>query len=215
MTKGIDISEWQESVDFATLKKEGASFVIIRLGCGLKLDKRFKEHYKAAKAAGFNVGAYWYNLDSKNSLNEAVMCVKTIKENGLDLDFPVWFDIEEKSSLQNANKLIETFCDYLEKSGFYCGFYTSRSSVQTYISKDILKRFDLWIAEWDVSKPNFDDAFGMWQYSNSNNKLDLDYSYKDYVTIIRNMNKKQEEPKTNKKRIKVLVDDRVVYEEEF
>jgi GH25 family lysozyme M1 (1,4-beta-N-acetylmuramidase) len=64
--KGIDISTYQRNVDFKKLKAAGVNFVILRAGYGNALaypnqyDDMFESHYKNAKAAGLNVGAYWY-----------------------------------------------------------------------------------------------------------------------------------------------------------
>ena len=64
--KGIDVSMYQTNVDFAKVKAAGYSFVIIRCNnwdhtknCVVK-DPLFETHYKNAKAAGLDVGAYYY-----------------------------------------------------------------------------------------------------------------------------------------------------------
>ena len=52
---GIDVSSWQESIDFNDVKNAGASFVMIRLGFQskstgeLKLDSYFKENLEKLK----------------------------------------------------------------------------------------------------------------------------------------------------------------------
>lgn len=62
--KGIDVSTWQGNIDFSKVKAAGIDFVIIRAGYGREIsqkDKYFEQNYKNAKAAGLNVGAYWYS----------------------------------------------------------------------------------------------------------------------------------------------------------
>ena len=51
---GIDISAWQDQIDFKKVKEAGVEFVIIRIGFGHKnneliLDKRFKEYISGSK----------------------------------------------------------------------------------------------------------------------------------------------------------------------
>ena len=55
MVKGIDISVYQQNVDFEKIKKSGIEFVIIRAGFGKvasQKDKLFESHYSNAKKAG-------------------------------------------------------------------------------------------------------------------------------------------------------------------
>lgn len=64
MISGIDVSEWQGHVDFNAVKASGVKFVLIRAGYGRSAsqeDRYFAEHYTQAKAAGLQVGAYWYS----------------------------------------------------------------------------------------------------------------------------------------------------------
>lgn len=72
--KGIDVSMYQTNVDFAKVKAVGYSFVIIRCNnwdntknCVVK-DPLFETHYKNAKAAGLDVGAYYYTWQTTVSV---------------------------------------------------------------------------------------------------------------------------------------------------
>ena len=72
MTKGVDISEMNGSVDFAALKSAGVEFVIIRCGFGSDYinqdDKRFEENIRKAEAAGMPWGAYLYSYATTTSM---------------------------------------------------------------------------------------------------------------------------------------------------
>ena len=62
--RGIDVSAWQGKIDFQKVKQSGIDFVIIRAGYGKvasQKDPYFETNYKNAKAAGLQVGAYWYS----------------------------------------------------------------------------------------------------------------------------------------------------------
>ena len=64
MIKVIDISKHNGSIDFAKVKGEGISGVIIRAGYGRHIsqkDPTFEKYYADAKAAGLNIGTYWYS----------------------------------------------------------------------------------------------------------------------------------------------------------
>ena len=98
--KGIDVSMYQTNVDFAKVKAAGYSFVIIRCNnwdhtknCVVK-DPLFETHYKNAKAAGLDVGAYYYTWQTtvSGAKQDAVLCLDYIK--GKTFEYPIYFDLE-------------------------------------------------------------------------------------------------------------------------
>lgn len=90
---GIDVSRWQQRVDWALLKKSGVEFAIIKATQGDYLaDPMLKNHFKSAKDAGMLVGAYhWCDPMSKDD-SQAKYFLKAIKD--LDLAFVV-ADVEQ------------------------------------------------------------------------------------------------------------------------
>jgi lysozyme len=194
--KGIDVSVWQgNSINFAKVKSSGIDFVIIRAGYGNgNKDKYFDTNYQKAKAAGLHVGAYWYSYatSAAGAKQEAQTCAKVL--SGKQLDYPVYFDIEEKSQLSKGrdfcSSLITAFCTELESCGYYAGFYTSLSSLNSVVSDAVKKRFTVWVAQWS-SKCSYSGAYGIWQYSSKGKvsgiggNVDMDYSYIDFPAVIR------------------------------
>ena len=68
--------------------------------------------------------------------------------------------------------------------------YGSYSSLTTYTADDIRKRYSIWLAHWDVQKSPYSGDYGVWQYSvgkanGVTGACDLDYSYVDYPTLIK------------------------------
>lgn len=198
---GIDVSYYQGEIDFKKVKAAGVDFVIIRAGYGNSLaypkqkDPRFEEYYKNAKAAGLNVGAYWYSYaDSVEAAkNEAKSCLEALK--GKTFEMPIYFDLEEQKQFAKGKSfcgsVVKAFCNALEEAGYFAGLYISRSPLQNYISDDVAKRYALWVAEYN-SKCNYDGDYGAWQYSSTgkvngiSGNVDLDYCYVDYPTTIKN-----------------------------
>ena len=95
--KGIDVSQYQQNIDFKKVKASGVDFVIIRAGFGKyanQKDPYFESHYKAAKAAGLKVGAYWYSYAATvaEAKAEAQTCINAIK--GKTFEYPIYFDLE-------------------------------------------------------------------------------------------------------------------------
>ena len=201
MLKGIDVSQWQGNVDFKKVKASGINFVIIRAGFGKytnQKDPYFEQNYKNAKAAGLNVGVYWYSYanSAQDVILEAKACMEVIK--GKRFEMPIYFDLEESSQFQKGstfcNNLVKSFCDELEKNGYWSGLYISRSPLQTYISSSVSSRYALWIAEYG-SKCNYSGSYGMWQYTSTgkvngvSGNVDCNYCYVDYPTQIKKTGK--------------------------
>ena len=58
--KGIDISEWQEKVNYSKLKEQGIEYAIIRLRYGKQINKKysmFETQNEEIKNAGIKAGA--------------------------------------------------------------------------------------------------------------------------------------------------------------
>ncbi len=129
-TYGCDISAWQGDVNFSGVKNSGKTFVILRAGTGAgNKDKYFDTNYSKAKAAGLNVGVYWYSYASTTSdgTNEANHVLNVI--SGKKFEYPIYYDIEESSifNLGITSTLAKNFCSLLEGRKYFCGIYASKS----------------------------------------------------------------------------------------
>lgn len=195
--KGIDVSRWQTNVDYAKLKRAGVEFVIIQAGFGDVLsypkqkDKMFESHYKAAKAAGLHVGAYWYSYATTvaGAKREAQGFIQTIK--GKQFDMPIYLDIEERSQKSNANEICKAFCEVCEAANYWTGVYSYLGMINECISKSICDRYSLWVAQWNVQKCTYNGTVNVWQYSDNavyngvKGVVDADICYDDYPSKIK------------------------------
>ena len=191
--KGIDVSKWQGEINWEKVKASGVDFAILREGYGLQIDKKFKENCEKAKAVGMNIGVYHYSYASSafDAKNEAEFCLGNI--SGLELEYPICFDIEEKEMLKLSNEtrteIVKAFCEEIEKAGYYATFYCNLNWLENYLNYENLKQFDLWLARWSNTKPS--QECGIWQYSSQgkidgiNGNVDLDVSYKNYPEIMK------------------------------
>lgn len=198
--KGIDVSQWQGVIDFEKVKADGVKFVIIRVNNWDGLNNRvvkdtfFEQNYKAAKAAGLDVGAYYYTWECSVSgaMRDAELCLNYIQ--GKKFEYPIYFDLEWNKAFQQGRTvcdgMVKAFCDMLESGGYFAGLYISRSPLQTYISQDVANRYSLWIAEYG-SECKYNGLYGMWQYSSTgkvngiSGDVDLDECYVDYPALIK------------------------------
>lgn len=209
--KGLDLSRHQEAgkVNFKECKGLGYSFVILRAGYGKhpsQKDAAFESHYKAAKEAGLNIGAYHYSyaVTPAEAVQEANCFLSWI--NGKKLDYPVVFDIEDKcqKKLSNAQRtdIALAFMTTVEAAGYYTMLYSSASWLGKMFDWErkyngvALKHFDVWAAAYVGSESNikkyYQGIYGIWQYTSSlvvkkiyKSRLDHNYAYKNYPAIIR------------------------------
>lgn len=198
MIHGIDVSQWQGgNIDFSKVKAAGIDFVIIRAGYGKHIsqkDPQFESNYARAKAAGLNVGVYWYSYANSvaDAKTEAAVCLEVIK--GKKFEYPIYFDLEERSQFNKGrafcSSLVTAFCSELEKAGYFAGLYISRSPLDQYITSEVAKKYTLWIAEYG-GKLNYSGNYDIWQNSSTwrvngiAGNVDHDYSYTDFPSIIK------------------------------
>lgn len=191
MTSGIDISYCQTQVHWEEVT---AGFVIIKAGQRDFTDPMFESHYKGAKAEGIPCGAYWYldALTVEDAKKEADAFLQRLA--GKQFEYPVFLDLENEAQFRlgkdKVSALIRAFLQKVESAGYWVGLYGNLSSLTYYTDDDIKKRYSIWLAQWDVSKPTYGGAYGIWQHAVGKadgiaGDCDLDYCYIDYPTKIK------------------------------
>ena len=199
--QGADLSKFNRNVDMRLAKKNGMDFVILKAGSGYSgEDPKFQQNYNNAKAAGLNVGAYWYSyaVNVEEAKEEAVRYMKILGKK--QFEYPVYLDFEDPSQRkipkETKTDMAIAFMSILEKNGFYTGLYSSASWINNQFERERLKEYDVWIAHWHVTSPNcFTPDYGMWQFTNKSKikgvsdtgegGVDMNYSYKNYPKIIK------------------------------
>lgn len=196
---GIDISKWQKGFDFDKAKAEGVEFVILRGAYSVYEDSCFEDFYNQCKTKSIPVGVYHYSMAQTvaEARKEAEIMLGILK--GKQFEYPISLDVEDTTQKQLGKDLltsiIQTYCDTLEKAGYYVSIYSTYYFLRDYTHIDKLDKYDKWIAQWtkecSCSKP-----YGMWQFGGETNLIrsntiagvvcDQDYAYKDYPTIIKN-----------------------------
>ena len=194
-TNGINISRYQGKPDFGRLKSE-VDYIILQAGYGRyssQVDAEFERSYSECKKHGIPVGVYWYSYakSTADALAEANACMEVIK--GKQFEYPIYYDLEENLGALGrslVSSIATTFCNALEKAGYFAGIYISRSPAQSYLTDEVCKKYALWLAEYG-SRLNWSGAVGMWQnsstgrFSGINGDVDTDICYEDYPKLIK------------------------------
>lgn len=199
MVKIIDISKHNGSIDFEKVKEDGISGVIIRAGYGRHIsqkDPTFESYYSGAKAAGLNVGAYWYSYadNPTDAKTEAGVFIEAIK--GKQFELPVYYDIEEEKHVAMGKTMctamVDAFCSTLEAAGYFAGIYSFDSFFGSNLKADIQTKYSCWVARVENVKPTYCKSYAMHQYTwkgavkGISGAVDISYCYKDFPKIIKN-----------------------------
>lgn len=172
--KGVDVSVWNDDVDWELLKEHGIEFAIVRCSYGLNYaDENFLQNVNGAHEAGMIVGAYHYStaLTPSQAAQEAIMVKKLIENAGVLLEMPVFLDMEDadgykaKHSFDFSHRNITNICrawlDYIKPLN--SGIYASYSWLEDYIDWRALG-CPVWNAQWS----RHDDLQGyLWQFTDS------------------------------------------------
>lgn len=196
MEKIIDISEHNGNVNFLSLKAEGISKVIIRLGwIGNKenhtLDNKFQEYMAGAIHAGFKIGIYVYNYCKSISAIEsgARWTIENLKNFKDYITLPVFLDLEDETiaglSNNDLTNMGQVFCNRMKENGYDTGIYANKYWWTTKLNVEVLKAYKIWLAQYaNIQKPNVLFDVDLWQYTSSgkvsgiSGNVDLNYCLK-------------------------------------
>lgn len=188
---GIDISRWQETVDFQKVKAAGCEFVYMRLGGydngELYTDRYFYHNIAGAKAAGLKIGIYWHSEESSPEEIRASIDYLMGVLDGEALDFPIAFDWEDfmnfeqyGMNLYDINHCFDVFVQEIEARGYSACMYGSKNRLETLWTLDPEKA--VWLAHYTTAT-SYTGKYFMWQHSCTgridgiNGDVDLDVLY--------------------------------------
>ena len=188
----VDISEFQQGINFNKMKSDGIKAVIIRAGYGREAsqkDSMFESHYKNAKSENMKIGVYWYSYADSvgDAEKEAKACLECI--NNKSLDMPIYYDLEDSSQTKlgkaKLTEIAERFCETIKKSNYRAGVYANLNWFNNYLDYDKLKKkYSIWLAQYNsVNELNCD----IWQNSSTgrvsgyNGRLDTNVIYNEDI----------------------------------
>lgn len=161
---GIDVSEYQEEIDWSVLKESGIDFVIIRCGYRgyetgvLVEDARFKENIRKATEVGMPFGVYIFSqaTSQAEAAEEASMILELCR--GYEPTLPFAIDIEacgdangqgrqNSLSVSARTQVINTFVNVIKSQGEEAMLYSNKSWLENQI--DLSKiNCKIWYAMW-------------------------------------------------------------------
>ena len=183
---GIDVSKYQEEIDWNEVAQSGVKFAILRC-CKVirayddwELDPRFEENYAGAKAAGLAVGCYMYTdaATSAEFTEDVKYMLGFLKDKSFE--FPVFLDMESASRQEHLSpKLfmpaLTVGLEAIEDAGHTAGVYSSSAFFSECIDREALREagYPIWEANYFNSVNGLPSTAGhdlssqatIWQYS--------------------------------------------------
>ena len=181
---GIDVSVWQEDINWEMVAASGVKFAMIRLAYRswsrkgeLHIDPRGEENLKGALAAGLKVGVYIYSQarNPQEAVEEAQYLLNLL--DGIHLEMPVVYDWEvpDISSARTQNVKAKTihasalaFCAEIKAAGYQPMVYFNQWQGSHKYNLEELRAagIELWLAMYTRGM-NYKYKVQMWQYSDN------------------------------------------------
>lgn len=200
---GIDVSRWNETIDWEKVKEDGIEFAVIRCGYrgasggALVLDSMYEKNIRGAIEAGIPVGVYFFTqaISEVEAVEEASMVIRLIED--YDVDYPVFLDSESAGGRGRADvldadermKYHRAFLETIASAGYETGIYASKNWLNDELDMTQMSQYKTWLAEY-ADVPSYDEYFDMWQYTSKGTvngigtRVDLDISYMNIDTSI-------------------------------
>lgn len=203
---GIDVSRWQEKIDWKKVKESGIDFTFIKASQGGSIsattitpftDSYFKSNINEAYKAGIHCGVYHYltGTTHKDVIAEAEYLISILKPYKKKIVYPVALDFEDArytSSHKTYNAiLVRLFTDIVKSAGYTPILYANRSFLKSYIDMSSLTDLDIWYARYYTPRnseksPTDFKKMTVWQWSDSgtidgiSGYVDMNTGYLDY-----------------------------------
>lgn len=169
--KGIDVSFYQEGVNWASVKQAGYRFGIARISDGTRFrDEYFQRNWSGIKAQGMVRGSYQFFRPQQSATQQAQIVIDAVGKLGPG-DLPVVLDVESADGASSAAIVsgMQTWLDLVEEgTGKRPIIYAASGFWNTLRNTSQFASYDLWVANYQATCPAMPDTWGdwtMWQYT--------------------------------------------------
>lgn len=202
----IDVSRYQGLIDWAQVAAAGYKGAMLRAvstnrklskrADGLYIDPTFEINYRNAKAAGLDVGVYYYTNATSEAMADAELALLRQAVRGKELTLPVAVDLESLNLVGmpygDLSNLAAYHLEQIEKMGFFAQLYTYTSYANAHLDMARLSgRWDVWLADYTGKTPKVRFKYNAHQHTSKgsvpgiNGPVDLDVTTVNYPKIIR------------------------------
>lgn len=191
--KVIDVSGWNNDIDWSHLINEGVEGVIVKISEGRTLSELHGKHIASASARGLPWGVYCYThaQTTARAEEEAAVVIEALDALGYGAPpLGIWIDVEAPETIgqdrEDVTAICSAFISACNAAGYSAGIYASLSTITDCMNLDDLADYvPVWIAQY-AKQCDFHDYFpnrilAGWQYTDSfdvdGNKYDMSEWY--------------------------------------
>lgn len=198
--KGIDVSKYQGTIDWAKVKSSGVEYAIIRCGYRgyesgtITQDSTFDTYARGALANNIAIGAYFYTqaTTKEEAEEEADFVISCLKP--YNATYPICLDVEDASgdgarqdalSNEELTDVVIAFCERVKEAGYTPMIYSNSRYFAGRLDMERLDEYDKWYAMY-ADTPYIPYEIAMWQYSSSgqvdgiSSSVDMNISFKTW-----------------------------------
>lgn len=162
---GIDISQWQRTINFKEVKEDNIEVVYIKASQGNDfIDPYFERNYREAKENDLKIGVYHF-LTARNTeeaRDEAEFFSSVISNKQIDCRLAMDFEIFGDLNKEKINDISKVFLERVEEiTKKEMVIYSDSSNARDIFDKELSEKYPIWVAEYGVREP-FNN--GKWKY---------------------------------------------------
>lgn len=201
----VDVSRYQNEIDWAQVAAAGYKGAMLKTvstnrklskrADGLYIDPTFETNYRNARAAGLDVGVYYYTYATSEAMADAELALVREAVRGKELTMPVCVDVEENKLKQLSTLDLSNLTAYalerVERMGFYAQLYTYTGYKYELDMARLSSRWDVWLADYTGKTPNVTFNYNAHQHTSKGSvpgisgDVDLNVTTLNYQKIIR------------------------------
>lgn len=178
--KGIDVSRYQDKIDWEKVAEDEVDYAFIRLGIRgytegeILEDETFQRNIKGALKNDIDVGVYFFTqaMSEEEAEEEADFVIESIAP--YKVTYPVVIDVEAVTSTnargndltsEERTKYCIAFCEKIKEAGYTPMIYGNLKTFMLLLNIEELEEYDKWFAYYDEAY-YFPYDFKIWQYTN-------------------------------------------------
>ncbi|MBQ9360378.1 MAG: glycoside hydrolase family 25 protein [Lachnospiraceae bacterium] len=176
---GIDVSKYNGTVSWNSVKKAGVEYALLRVGArgyssgNIVLDEKFTENLKGCQDNGIDVGVYFFSqaINTNEAIEEASYCVASLSGNRIR--YPIIFDSEEvlNDSYRTENlssteltNIFKAFAEVVKAYGYTPMFAGTKKQLARRVDLQNMNGYDIWLLDTG-EKTEYPYRYSIRQYS--------------------------------------------------
>jgi len=156
--QGIDVSEWQQEINFEQVANDDIQIVYIKSSEGASYeDPYFETNYEGARQNGLKVGVYHYLTARtvQEAEDEAQFFAATISGKSVDCKLAMDFESFGNLTTSQINEISQAFLNRLQQlTGKEVIIYSDVYNARNIFSENLASNYPVWLAEYGVDMPS-------------------------------------------------------------